>query len=67
MRLLTIGEVASVLNVPRARAYELVRRGALPCVRLLRQVRVAEDALRTFVATGGTDGASQPTLPPKST
>ena len=52
-RLLTITEVAEILRVPRARAYELVRSAAIPGVRVGRQVRVARLALTEFIATGG--------------
>ena len=60
MRLMTISELASRLNVSRPRAYQLVRRGALPCVRLIRQVRVSEDALREFIESGGTASGAEP-------
>ena len=53
MRLLTIDEVAEILSVSRARTYELARTGALPTVRLGRQVRVSEGALRQFIDSGG--------------
>lgn len=51
--LLTMKEVASVLGVSRGRAYELVRRGVLPHVRLLRQLRVAPWQLEQFIRNGG--------------
>ena len=53
MKLLTVPEVAQVLRVPVARAYELTRSGVIPCVRLGRQVRVSEAALRRFISDGG--------------
>lgn len=52
-RLLRIPHVAQVLDVPQARVYEMIRQGLLPCVRLGRQVRVSEEALRRFIETGG--------------
>lgn len=51
--LLRIPCVARVLNVSEARAYELVREGVLPAVRLGRQVRISEEALRAFIERGG--------------
>ena len=52
-KLLTIAEVAAVLRVSRLRAYELVRRGFIPAIRIGRQLRVAEDALAAFIEDGG--------------
>ena len=53
MRLLTIPDVAEVLRVRPPRAYELVREGVLPAVRIGRQIRVSEDILRAWIARGG--------------
>jgi excisionase family DNA binding protein len=53
MKLLTIDEVACVLRVRRARAYELARQGLLPVTRLGRQLRVEHDALTMWVRNGG--------------
>ena len=53
MRLMTIPEVADLLRVPPARAYELARHGAIPVVHIGRQVRVPEDALRRWLEGGG--------------
>ncbi len=53
MRLLTVSQVARVLQVRIPRAYQLVRDGVLPVVRVGRQVRVDEDALREWVSRGG--------------
>ena len=53
MQMLTAREVAGLLRVPTARAYELAREGVLPCVRLGRQVRFDADALRRWIARGG--------------
>jgi excisionase family DNA binding protein len=53
MRLLTIDEVSGLLRVRRARAYQLLRSGLLPVVRIGRQIRVEEDALRDWVDRGG--------------
>jgi excisionase family DNA binding protein len=52
--LLTVEEVAAVLRVPRARAYELARTGVIPgVVRIGRQVRVDSGRLEGFIRKGG--------------
>ena len=53
MMLLTMQEVARVLRVSEARAYELARDQLLPTVRLGRQLRVEEEALRQWIRAGG--------------
>jgi excisionase family DNA binding protein len=53
MDLLTVPEVARVLRVSPPRVYELARDGLIPVVRLGRQVRVEQDALRRWIASGG--------------
>ena len=57
-RLLRVHEVAGILDVSPARAYELIRRGVLPSVRLgERQLRVDEETLHEFIISGGTEPA----------
>jgi excisionase family DNA binding protein len=53
MNLLTVPEVAQILRVPPARAYDLARREEIPVVRLGRQIRVEEESLRAWIAGGG--------------
>jgi len=53
MKLLRVPHVARILDVPQSRVYDLVRRGILPGVRLGRQVRISEEALQQFIASGG--------------
>ena len=53
IKLLTAQEVADLLRVPKARVYDLARQGLLPLVRLGRQVRFEERALREWIAGGG--------------
>jgi excisionase family DNA binding protein len=53
VRLLTAQEVSEVLRLPRARVYQLGRAGLLPVVRVGRQLRVSEPALRAWVDAGG--------------
>lgn len=52
-KLLTMGEVAAVLNITVPRAYELARLGILPVVKLGRQVRVDELKLAAWIEAGG--------------
>jgi len=51
--LLTLAQVARVLNVSYARASQLAREGILPIVRLGRQYRVDPQQLERFIAEGG--------------
>ena len=53
MALRRIPDVARELDISIPRAYALVREGVLPAVRLGRQVRVSEAALRRFISKGG--------------
>ena len=54
MKLLRIPQVAARLDITPARAYEMIRLGLLPSVRLGRQVRVDPTQLEEFIAAGGT-------------
>ena len=51
--LLTIPEVARLLRVRPIRAYQLVRDGVIPGVRLGRQVRVEKNTLLAWIGHGG--------------
>lgn len=53
VRLLRVEEVAEALGVTKSRVYDLVRAGLLPAVRLGRQIRIDEEALRDWVRKGG--------------
>ena len=53
MRFLRVAEVADLLRVSQARAYELIRMGVIPSVRMGRQVRVDEVALSRWAEEGG--------------
>lgn len=48
---LSVEEAAGLLGISRALAYELVRRGELPRLRLGRRVLVPRRALEQFVAS----------------
>ena len=45
----TVEEVAQLLRVSRAFAYELLNRGDLPCLRLGRRILIPRRALERFV------------------
>jgi excisionase family DNA binding protein len=53
MRFLTAKEVSMLLQIPLARVYELARQSLIPSVRMGRQVRFNEEALRAWAANGG--------------
>ena len=53
MNFLTVNEIAKTLRLQNQRVYEAIRRGLLPAVRIGRQVRVEEQALREWVNNGG--------------
>ena len=52
-KLLRVHEVAEILDVSRARVYELANLKLLPVIRLGRQIRIDPRALRTLIAEGG--------------
>ena len=56
MKLLTANETAGLLRVKPQWVYRMVRRGVLPAVRLGRQLRVDEDALKGWLAERGLSG-----------
>lgn len=72
MRLLTAEDVAGILQVPKASVYELIRLKRLPAVRIGGLVRVPEEDLRAWIASGGSpvpnsdEGASYKSPPPRS-
>ncbi len=49
---LTVVEAAEVLGISRGLAYELVRQGAIPSVRLGRRLLVPRQRLEELLATG---------------
>jgi excisionase family DNA binding protein len=50
-RLLTVREVAALLNVCRDTVYQLCARGELPHVRVLNAIRIAPADIADFIAT----------------
>lgn len=52
-KLLRMHEVAAVLDVSVARAYELCRLNIIPHTKIGRQVRVCPDHLDEFIRSGG--------------
>jgi excisionase family DNA binding protein len=57
-RLLRGNEVAQILNISRAYAYLLMKRGQIPAVRIGRSVRVRPEDLEKFIVEN-TSGAGQ--------
>ncbi len=53
-RLLTVGEVATILRVHPNRVYELASRRTLPTVRVGRLLRFHLGALQAWIESGGT-------------
>lgn len=52
-KLLSVQEVARVLNIKEDRAYKLIRAGNLPSVRIGRLIRVDESKLLSWIESGG--------------
>lgn len=52
----SVEEAAGVLGISRALAYELVRRGELPRLRLGRRIVVPRRALEDFIGAGSNRG-----------
>ena len=48
-KLLLAGEVAKILQISRSKAYNLIRCGELPSVRIGTSVRVPEDDLKAYI------------------
>ncbi|MFZ5769771.1 MAG: helix-turn-helix domain-containing protein [Bacillota bacterium] len=53
---LTVEEAARLLRLKRSTAYELVRRGFIPSIRLGRFIRVPRDRLLAIGKEGSTGG-----------
>ena len=53
MRFLTVNEIAETMGLSTGRVYEALRLGLLPAVRIGRQVRVEEQAVRDWVSSCG--------------
>jgi len=51
---LTVEEAADTLGLSRAHLYALIKRGQFPVVKFGRLTRIAPQALRDFIASGGT-------------
>ncbi|HEY7913814.1 MAG TPA: helix-turn-helix domain-containing protein [Blastocatellia bacterium] len=58
-RLLRVPEVAGIIDTTTARAYELIRLGILPAVKMGRQVRVDANALEEWIRNGGSGQPSE--------
>lgn len=63
---LSVVEAAGRLGISRALAYELVRRGELPSLRLGRRLVVPEAALLALLASSAANGGGEPANEPAS-
>ncbi len=59
-RLVSVGELASFLNVSTAVIYRLIGEGTLPYVRVGRQVRFSPTAIRQYLDAQRSGGMRQP-------
>lgn len=50
---MTIGEVAAFLRIPRSSVYKLAQTGTIPCRKAGRHWRFSQRALRSWLETGG--------------
>lgn len=48
-RLLKAGDVADRLNISKTKAYQLLQRGEIPCIRMNRTTRVRPEDLETYI------------------
>ena len=66
--ILTVAEAGRVLRLGRNSAYEAVRRGEIPSVRIGRRLLVPRVALERLLATAGPQGreAESAGMPPQS-
>ena len=52
--ILTVPDLAAMLNVGRNTAYELVRAGIVPSIRIGRQVRISKQSVIDYIARAET-------------
>lgn len=53
LRFYTVQEVADLVRLTKGRVYEAIRQHLLPAVRIGRQIRIEESAIRDWVRQGG--------------
>ena len=59
-RTYTVPEAAAILGIGRAAAYEAVRRGDVPSIRIGKRVVVPKAALNDMIANAGREQTPQP-------
>jgi hypothetical protein len=59
-RPLTVEQAAEAVGISRAHLYNLIRTGVFPVVRFGRLTRVSPQAVRDFIAGGGTPRQQHP-------
>ena len=56
--IVTVGELAKMLKIGRNTAYELVRSGQIPSVKIGRQIRVPKQAVVAYLSQTGMENNS---------
>lgn len=54
-RLMTVGEVASLMRVSRMTVYRLIRKGSLKAIRVGRNYRVREEDLTSYLESSAVE------------
>jgi excisionase family DNA binding protein len=57
---MTVEEAAVILGISRATAYDAVRRGEIPCLRIGRRILVSKIALGRMLDSAGSIGLGDP-------
>lgn len=55
-KILTVAEVAGILRISRVQAYDLVKKGVIPSLRLGRNIRIYEKAFNEWLEKNGGQG-----------
>jgi excisionase family DNA binding protein len=61
--LLTVAEVATELSISKSKAYQMVRRRQLPCVRLGGAIRIPKKALERLLQESTVPAATKVSAP----
>jgi len=59
-RVLTVEEAAKILRISRGLAFNAVRNGDIPHLRIGRRILIPEHGLKALVGAGGTSAAGEP-------
>jgi putative molybdopterin biosynthesis protein len=47
--LLSVTKLAEVLSISKSKAFDMIRKGEIPCIRVGRNVRVREEDIQRFI------------------